>query len=180
MRDPDVRAGGVQHRAWPRRRPSAPGEPYRRSRSALSRADLCVTEPDILRHSTPPRLKFWGVVALCVAGAVAVAGIGLRFYTSHQAANWTEDQAIPSVADCQAHRRCSGRRPRSCRATSSPSPMPRSMPRSPAMCRNWLVDIGTPVKAGQLSGPDRSTALSSGAGPGQGPTGERSSHAGRG
>ena len=34
-------------------------------------------QPDILRHTTPPRLKFWGMVALCVAGAVAVGGIGL-------------------------------------------------------------------------------------------------------
>ena len=54
-------------------------------------------QPDILRHSTPPRLKFWGVVALCLAGAVAAAGIGLRLYNGHRAANWAQDQDVRTV-----------------------------------------------------------------------------------
>ena len=33
-------------------------------------------EPDILRHTTPPRLKFYGVVALCVAGGDRGGGAG--------------------------------------------------------------------------------------------------------
>ena len=54
-------------------------------------------EPDILRHTMPPRLKFYGVVAVCVAIVIVAAGIGLRFYSSMTTAQWTEDQAIPSV-----------------------------------------------------------------------------------
>ena len=61
------------------------------------KSDHSEPEPDILRHSTPPRLKFYGVVALCVAGVIVVAGLGLRFYSSTTTARWTEDQAIPSV-----------------------------------------------------------------------------------
>ncbi len=54
-------------------------------------------EPDILRHSTPPRLKYYGIVALCVAGVIVVAGLGLRFYSGTRTQNWTEEQAVPSV-----------------------------------------------------------------------------------
>jgi len=54
-------------------------------------------EPDILRHSAPPRLKFYGVVALVVAAVVVVAGLGLRFYSGVRTQQWTEDQAVPSV-----------------------------------------------------------------------------------
>src|SRR5215472_4963249 len=54
-------------------------------------------QPDILRHTTPPRLKFWAVVALSVAGAVAVGGIGLRFYNDHRAADWAHDQDVRPV-----------------------------------------------------------------------------------
>jgi RND family efflux transporter MFP subunit len=54
-------------------------------------------EPDILRHSTPPRLKFYGIVALCIAAVIVVVGLGLRFYSSTKTRDWTEDQAVPSV-----------------------------------------------------------------------------------
>ena len=53
-------------------------------------------EPDVLRHTTPPRLKFYGVVALCAAAAIVVVGLGLRFYASNRTENWTEEQAVPS------------------------------------------------------------------------------------
>jgi RND family efflux transporter MFP subunit len=54
-------------------------------------------EPDILRHAMPPRLKFYGAVAACVAGVIVVVGLGMRFYSSVTTAQWTQDQAIPSV-----------------------------------------------------------------------------------
>ena len=54
-------------------------------------------EPDILSHAMPSRLKFYGLAALCIAGAVVVLGLGSRFYAGLTAAQWTEDQAIPSV-----------------------------------------------------------------------------------
>ena len=58
-------------------------------------------EPDILRHTTPPRLKFYGIVALCVAAVIVVAGLGLRFYSGKRTEAWTEDQAVPSVQTIQ-------------------------------------------------------------------------------
>jgi len=54
-------------------------------------------EPDILRHTAPPRLKFYGVVALVVAAVVVAAGLGMRFYSGVRTQQWTEDQAVPSV-----------------------------------------------------------------------------------
>src|SRR5580704_10490852 len=54
-------------------------------------------DADILRHRTPPRLKLFGIVALCVAAAIAAIGIGLRTYDSHKTAAWTDDQIVPSV-----------------------------------------------------------------------------------
>jgi hypothetical protein len=54
-------------------------------------------QPDILRHTTPPRLKFWGVAALCIAGAVAVGGTAIRLYNLHAAANWAGDQDLRIV-----------------------------------------------------------------------------------
>ena len=54
-------------------------------------------EPDILRHTAPPRLKFYGVVALVVAAVVVAAGLGMRFYSGVRTQQWTEDQAIASA-----------------------------------------------------------------------------------
>ena len=61
------------------------------------KSDHSEPEPDILRHSTPPRLRFYGVVALCAAGVIVVAGLATRYYSSMTTAQWTEDQAISSV-----------------------------------------------------------------------------------
>lgn len=51
----------------------------------------------LLRHTTPPGLKRFGKLALVAAVAIAVAGIGWRLWKSHNTAQWTEDQAIPTV-----------------------------------------------------------------------------------
>ena len=45
-------------------------------------------QPDILRHTMPSRLKFWGIAAVCIAGAIAVGGTALRLYNERAAANW--------------------------------------------------------------------------------------------
>jgi len=52
---------------------------------------------ELLRHTTPPGLKRFGKLALVAAVAIAVAGIGWRLWKSHNTAQWTEDQAIPTV-----------------------------------------------------------------------------------
>jgi RND family efflux transporter MFP subunit len=105
-------------------------------------------QPDILRHSTPPRLKFWGVAALCVAGAVAAAGIGLRLYNGHQAADWARDQDLRTVQLVKLSSVQGG-------ALILPGDVQPWINATiyaevSGYVRNWLVDIGTPVKAGQL------------------------------
>jgi len=54
--------------------------------------------PDyLLRHTAPPGLKRWGRTALVLAVAIAVVGIGWRLWKSHNTAQWTDDQAVPTV-----------------------------------------------------------------------------------
>ncbi len=54
--------------------------------------------PDqLLRHSEPPGLKRWIRIALVLAVAVAAVGIGWRLWKSHNTAQWTDDQAVPTV-----------------------------------------------------------------------------------
>lgn len=105
-------------------------------------------QPDILRHTTPPRLKFWGVVALGVAGAVAIGGIALRFYHDHEAAIWAQDQDVRTVQLIKLSGVKSG-------ALILPGDV-QAWINAPIYARvsgylkRWYVDIGTPVKAGQL------------------------------
>jgi RND family efflux transporter MFP subunit len=54
--------------------------------------------PDELRrHTTPPGLKRWGKIAVVAAIVIAVLGIGWRMWKSHNTAQWTDDQAVPTV-----------------------------------------------------------------------------------
>ena len=105
-------------------------------------------QPDILRHTTPPRLKFWGVVALCVAGAVAIGGIALRFYHDHEAAGWAQGQDVRTVQLIKLSGVKSG-------ALILPGDV-QAWINAPIYARvsgylkRWYVDIGTPVKEGQL------------------------------
>jgi RND family efflux transporter MFP subunit len=52
---------------------------------------------ELMRHTTPPGLKRWGRIALILAVAVAVLGIAWRIWKSHNTAQWTDDQAVPTV-----------------------------------------------------------------------------------
>jgi RND family efflux transporter MFP subunit len=54
--------------------------------------------PDqLLRHSAPPGLKRWGRIAVVAAVVIAALGIGWRLWKSHNTAQWTDDQAVPTV-----------------------------------------------------------------------------------
>ena len=54
--------------------------------------------PDyLLRHTAPPGLKRWVRTALVLAVAIAAIGIGWRLWKSHNTAQWTDDQAVPTV-----------------------------------------------------------------------------------
>lgn len=51
----------------------------------------------MLRHSAPPGLKRWGRIAVALAVVIAALGIGWRLWKSHNTAQWTDDQAVPTV-----------------------------------------------------------------------------------
>lgn len=107
------------------------------------------TREEMLRHQAPRGLKRAGIIVLCVAGAVAVVGIGWRLYQRHDARTWTDDQAIQTVQVITPGKANSGG------TLSLPGQM-QAFVNAPIYAQvsgyvqNWFVDIGTPVKAGQL------------------------------
>ena len=105
-------------------------------------------QSDILRHSTPPRLKFWGVAAALAAGAVAVGGIGLRLYHQHEAAQWAQTQDVRTVQLIKLSGAKSGTLilPGDVQSWTNAQ----IYARVSGYLKKWYVDIGTPVKAGQL------------------------------
>ena len=54
--------------------------------------------PDqLLRHTPRPGLKRWVWIAVVLALVIAAVGIGWRLWKSHNTAQWTDDQAVPTV-----------------------------------------------------------------------------------
>jgi RND family efflux transporter MFP subunit len=105
-------------------------------------------QPDILRHTMPLRLKFWAVTALCVAGLIAAAGIGVRLYDKHRAAVWADGQDTRTVQLVKLSNVKGGVLilPGDVQAwTSAPI-----YSRVSGYLKSWDVDIGARVKAGQL------------------------------
>jgi RND family efflux transporter MFP subunit len=106
-------------------------------------------EPDILRHAAPLRLKFYAVVALCLAAVIVVAGMSTRFYSSMQTEQWTEDQAIPSVQTITLKGTKAGG------ALDLPGDV-QAFTNAPIYAQisgtvqKWFVDIGAPVKQGDV------------------------------
>jgi RND family efflux transporter MFP subunit len=103
----------------------------------------------LLRHSAPPGLKRLGRLALIAAVAIAAAGIGWRLWKSHNTAQWTEDQAIPTVQIIKLASAKSGgvlNLPGEVQAfTAAPIYAQVS-----GYVRKWYFDIGAKVKKGQL------------------------------
>jgi RND family efflux transporter MFP subunit len=105
-------------------------------------------QPDILRHTTPSRLKFWGIAAVCIAGAIAVGGTAMRLYNERAAANWALGQDVRTVQLIKLSGTKSG-------ALILPGDIQswtnaQIYARVSGYMKKWYVDIGTPVKAGQL------------------------------
>ncbi len=107
------------------------------------------TREEILRHTRPQGLKRWGVIALCAAVVVAVAGIAWRLYERHTTRDWTDDQATPTVQVLKldtAGKNGELSLPGQVQAfTNAPIYAQVS-----GYVQKWFVDIGTPVKQGQL------------------------------
>lgn len=100
-------------------------------------------------HVSRRGLRLFGIAAVLAAGAIVVTGITLRANSDAQLREWTEAQAVPTVAVALP-----GTKPLSASLTL-PGRL-EAYSRAPIYARvsgylkNWHVDIGAPVKAGQL------------------------------
>ncbi|AEI37374.1 MAG: efflux RND transporter periplasmic adaptor subunit [Zymomonas mobilis subsp. pomaceae] len=97
------------------------------------------------------RLKWVGIITLCVLVGVAGYGIYSRYQTEHTVKKWTENEAIPSVAVISP--------------TEAPGTSTLTLPgrvnawyQAPVYARTsgylkiWYTDIGASVKTGQILG----------------------------
>jgi len=104
---------------------------------------------ELLRHEAPPGLKRWGMIAACAAVIIAVVGIGWRLWDGHRTAQWTQDQSVQSVQLVKLKPQTEGgvlNLPGDIQAfTTAPIYAQVS-----GYVKKWYVDIGTPVKQGQL------------------------------
>jgi RND family efflux transporter MFP subunit len=103
---------------------------------------------DALRHTPPRHLKLVGVGAACVAVLVVAAGLFARVNADQALKTWTHDQAVPTVALAKVAG--GGERemvlPGDVQAFYN-API---HARTSGYLKRWYVDIGAPVKAGQL------------------------------
>ncbi|SFR92453.1 RND family efflux transporter, MFP subunit [Dyella sp. OK004] len=98
---------------------------------------------------SPRRLKRAGWVAVIVIVVVVVSGVATRANDARKLKSWTEAQAVPTVSVVAAERSDKGS------SLDLPGRL-EAYSRAPIYARvsgylkSWKVDIGTPVKAGQL------------------------------
>lgn len=108
-----------------------------------------LSRDELLRHKTPAGLKRWGIMAAIAAVVIAAGGIGLRLWQDHQTAQWTDDQAIPTVQVLALKGDQNGG------ALNLPGDV-QAYINAPIYAqvsgyvRKWYVDIGARVKKGQL------------------------------
>jgi RND family efflux transporter MFP subunit len=104
---------------------------------------------DVLRYTPPRNLKLIGLIVLAVAALVVALGVIGRIRADHGVRVWTQAQATPTVNVVVA------------KADSTPSTL--TLPaqlqayvnagirsRVSGYLKDWKVDIGTPVRKGQL------------------------------
>jgi RND family efflux transporter MFP subunit len=103
----------------------------------------------MLRHYRPAGLARWGIAALAVAGIVAMAGIGWRYYRGVETRDWTEAQTVPTVQLVHMGAAKNGGTlmlPGQLQAFTN-APIHAQVT---GYVKKWYVDIGAPVKKGQL------------------------------
>ncbi len=104
---------------------------------------------ELLAHNAPRGLKRGGIVAAGALVVVAILGIGWRLYSGHETSNWTKDQLIPTVSVIKLAPAKTGG------ALTLPGQL-QAFTNAPIYAQvsgyvqKWFVDIGTPVKKGQL------------------------------
>ena len=109
------------------------------------------SEIDIFPNKRLPHLRLIGLVTLLVAAGIAASGIVSRLHTHTQLAQWSAEQAVPTVVAA----------PPSHSAATQSLALPGHLAafvNAPIYARvsgylhAWYADIGTHVKAGQLLG----------------------------
>jgi RND family efflux transporter MFP subunit len=103
--------------------------------------------PEASRLS-PRRLKTAGLAALLIAGAVVVIGVVGRVYADQEVKTWTHEQAIPNVS--LAKLQSGGVRKLALPGDIQAFANAEIHARVDGYLKRWHVDIGAPVKAGQL------------------------------
>jgi RND family efflux transporter MFP subunit len=101
------------------------------------------------RGPTPRTLRLAGIIALCIAAAVVIAGVAARLHDSSKLRNWTAIQSIPPVSVILPTAGGGTRQlvlPGSLQADYN-API---YSRVSGYVRAWFTDIGARVKAGQL------------------------------
>jgi RND family efflux transporter MFP subunit len=104
---------------------------------------------DVLAYAPPRNLKLIGLIAAGVAAAVVVVGVVSRMHATQDVKQWTGDQIVPTVTLVTA------------KADAAPQVL--TLPaqvqafqnagihsRVPGYLKAWYVDIGAPVRKGQL------------------------------
>jgi RND family efflux transporter MFP subunit len=107
------------------------------------------TREEILGHTAPAGMKRWGVAALAGLAVVAIAGVAWRLYQSHNTRSWTDDQAIQTVQVIALAKSVNVgvlNLPGQLQAFTN-APIHAQIT---GYVQKWFVDIGTPVKNGQL------------------------------
>lgn len=105
-------------------------------------------DQDILAYRRPKRLRLAGLIAAGVAVAVAAIGLTTRFGDSRDTAKWTDEQAITPV-QLIALKGASGgdfTLPGDIQAFTNAT----INAQVSGTIQKWFVDIGAPVKQGQL------------------------------
>ena len=106
--------------------------------------------PDkMLRYSPPPRLRLIGVIAACAVVLIVVVGLFTRVMADRRVSNWTDTNALPAVSVIKfAASSDNGKLvlPGNVQAINN-API---YARVSGYLKKWYVDIGAPVKAGQL------------------------------
>jgi RND family efflux transporter MFP subunit len=105
--------------------------------------------PDALRYAPPRKLKLIGLIALTVAVAVVVLGVISRVRADQDVRRWTKAQAVPTVTLVTAKADSAATNltlPAQLQAFESAG----IHSRVSGYLKDWKVDIGAPVKKGQL------------------------------
>ena len=105
--------------------------------------------PDTAQSSIPPgRLRLVGLIAAVVAVLVVIAGLVSRFNANQSQKAWTSEQAIPTISLAKVEG--GGERPLVLPGDVQAFNTAPIHARVSGYLKRWYVDIGMPVKAGQV------------------------------